>query len=90
MEVTYSDLIMGKRIGQGACSCVNMAKHSETGEMFAVKMFNVYDEVNDYKYSHVCSANFDNCNLIQRNLSRPSKFILSSIMTMASRVNLGS
>ena len=45
MEVTYSDLIMGRRIGQGACSSVNMARHSETGEMFAVKMFNVYDEV---------------------------------------------
>ena len=45
MEVTYSDLIMGKRIGQGACSSVNMARHAETGEMFAVKMFNVYDEV---------------------------------------------
>lgn len=37
---------MGRRIGQGACSSVNMARHSETGEMFAVKMFNVYDEVN--------------------------------------------
>lgn len=45
MEVTYPDLIMGRRIGQGACSSVNMARHSETGEMFAVKMFNVYDEV---------------------------------------------
>ena len=45
MEVTYSDLIMGNRIGQGACSSVNMARHAETGEMFAVKMFNVYDEV---------------------------------------------
>jgi hypothetical protein len=45
MEVTYGDLIMGRRIGQGACSSVNMARHSETGEMFAVKMFNVYDEV---------------------------------------------
>jgi hypothetical protein len=45
MEVTFSDLIMGKRIGQGACSSVNMARHSDTGEMFAVKMFNVYDEV---------------------------------------------
>jgi serine/threonine protein kinase len=44
MEVRYSDLIMGRRIGQGACSSVNIAKHSETGEMFAVKMFNVYDE----------------------------------------------
>lgn len=44
MEVKYSDLIMGRRIGQGACSSVNIAKHAETGEMFAVKMFNVYDE----------------------------------------------
>lgn len=56
MEVTYSDLIMGKRIGQGACSCVNMAKHSETGEMFAVKMFNVYDEVRTHQYCYPLSA----------------------------------
>jgi hypothetical protein len=49
MEVTFSDLIMGKRIGQGACSSVNMARHSDTGEMFAVKMFNVYDEVMTYE-----------------------------------------
>ena len=56
MEVTYSDLIMGKRIGQGACSCVNMAKHSETGEMFAVKMFNVYDEVRKHQYCCPLSA----------------------------------
>jgi hypothetical protein len=45
MEVRYSDLIMGKRIGQGACSSVNMGRHIQTGELFAVKMFNVYDEV---------------------------------------------
>jgi serine/threonine protein kinase len=45
MEVTYSELIIGKKIGQGACSTVNMARHVHTGEIFAVKMFNVYDEV---------------------------------------------
>ena len=56
MEVTYSDLIMGKRIGQGACSSVNMARHSETGEMFAVKMFNVYDEVHNNECCHPLSA----------------------------------
>ena len=45
MEVTHSDLLFGRRIGQGACSTVNIAKHTATGEKFAVKMFNVYDEV---------------------------------------------
>mmetsp|Transcript_7170 Transcript_7170/g.7265 ORF Transcript_7170/g.7265 Transcript_7170/m.7265 type:complete len:95 (-) Transcript_7170:12-296(-) len=44
MEVTYSELIMGRKIGQGACSTVNMARHVHTGAIFAVKMFNIYDE----------------------------------------------
>lgn len=61
MEVTYGDLIMGRRIGQGACSSVNMARHLETGEMFAVKMFNVYDEVDltetFYHASHISATN---------------------------------
>ena len=35
---------MGRRIGQGACSSVNLATHKRTGEVFAVKMFNVYDQ----------------------------------------------
>ena len=35
---------MGKRIGQGACSSVQLATHSETGEMYAVKVFNSFDE----------------------------------------------
>ena len=45
MEVTHSDLIIGRKIGQGACSTVYIAKHIQTGETFAVKMFNIYDEV---------------------------------------------
>lgn len=44
MDVSYDDLIIGKRIGQGACSSVNIAKHHSTGEKYAVKMFNVYDD----------------------------------------------
>lgn len=44
MAVTYSDLIIGKRIGQGACSAVHLAEHEKTGEMYAVKMFNVFDK----------------------------------------------
>ena len=43
MEVRQGDLVMGKRIGVGACSSVHMAQHKESGEMSAVKMFNVYD-----------------------------------------------
>jgi serine/threonine protein kinase len=44
MQVTYSDLIIGKRIGQGACSAVHLAEHEKTGVMYAVKMFNVFDK----------------------------------------------
>ena len=44
MKVTNEDLIMGKRIGQGACSSVHRAKHKTTGEFYAVKLFNVYDK----------------------------------------------
>lgn len=44
MEVSPMKLVMGKRIGQGACSTVVVAHHRDTGERFAVKMFNVYDE----------------------------------------------
>jgi len=44
MKVTYSDLVIGKRIGQGACSAVHLAEHEKTGEPYAVKMFNVFDK----------------------------------------------
>ena len=43
MEVTQADLVMGKRIGSGACSSVFVGTHRRTGECFAVKTFNVYD-----------------------------------------------
>ena len=44
LEVAFSDLILGNRIGQGACSSVNVARHKRTGEVYAIKMFNVYDK----------------------------------------------
>lgn len=44
MEVAYSDLVMGERIGQGACSSVNLARHRVTGEIYAIKLFNVSDQ----------------------------------------------
>jgi serine/threonine protein kinase len=44
LEVAFDDLILGNRIGQGACSSVNMARHKRTGELYAIKMFNVYDK----------------------------------------------
>lgn len=47
MAVSFSDLVMGKRIGQGACSSVNLAKHKNTGETYAVKMFNVQDRAQE-------------------------------------------
>lgn len=43
LSIGYSDLIIGHRIGQGACSNVNVATHKVTGQSYAVKMFNVYD-----------------------------------------------
>lgn len=43
LDVQYTDLIMGDRIGQGACSSVNLARHRVTNEIYAVKMFNIYD-----------------------------------------------
>ncbi len=44
MEVTYADLIIGRRIGQGACSAVHLAEHEKTGKIYAVKMFNTFDK----------------------------------------------
>ncbi|KAJ1407970.1 kinase-like domain-containing protein [Ochromonadaceae sp. CCMP2298] len=44
LEVSFHDLILGNRIGQGACSSVNLAKHKRTAETYAIKMFNVYDK----------------------------------------------
>ena len=37
-------MVFGSKIGQGACSTVKIATHRRTGERYAVKMFNVYDE----------------------------------------------
>lgn len=44
LEVAITDLVLGNRIGQGACSSVNLAKHKKTGEVYAVKMFNIHDK----------------------------------------------
>jgi serine/threonine protein kinase len=44
MEVSFADLVMGERIGQGACSAVNLARHKKTNEIYAIKMFNVADQ----------------------------------------------
>ena len=43
MEVTYSELTIGRRIGSGACSHVHLATHKQSGAPYAIKMFNVYD-----------------------------------------------
>lgn len=45
MMVKHADLKFGRRIGKGACSVVKIAHHKKTGESYAVKMFNIYDEV---------------------------------------------
>jgi serine/threonine protein kinase len=44
MQVRYADLIMGERIGHGACSNVNISIHKKTGEKYAIKMFNIMDK----------------------------------------------
>ena len=44
MEVTYAELIIGRRIGQGACSAVHLAEHETSGKVYAVKMFNTFDK----------------------------------------------
>ena len=44
MDVTYADLLIGRRIGQGACSAVHVAEHERSGQRFAVKMFNAFDK----------------------------------------------
>jgi serine/threonine protein kinase len=41
----HADLQFGRQIGKGACSTVKIAHHRKTGENYAVKMFNIYDEV---------------------------------------------
>jgi len=43
VEVEYSELEMGPRIGAGACSAVHIASHLHTGTKYAVKMFNAFD-----------------------------------------------
>ena len=45
MMVVHADLQFGRRLGKGACSVVKIAHHKKTGESYAVKMFNIYDEV---------------------------------------------
>lgn len=47
MTVSVADLVMGNPIGQGACSTVKLAKHTKTGEIFAVKLFNVHDRAQE-------------------------------------------
>ena len=42
-EVKYKDLTIGRRIGRGACSTVNIAENESTGIPYAIKMFNVMD-----------------------------------------------
>ena len=42
--LSVSDLTIGRRIGQGACSSVCIAQHNITKEQYAVKKFNVYDD----------------------------------------------
>eukprot|EP01038_Epipyxis_sp_PR26KG_P016953 gene16953-23279_t len=55
MEVCFSDLIMGKGIGRGACSTVNVAHHKKSNEFFAVKRFNVMDRKQATQlYNEIC------------------------------------
>lgn len=44
MDVYEEDIVKEKRIGQGACSSVYKARHKDTGDLYALKMFSVYDK----------------------------------------------
>ena len=44
MDVFEEDIVKEKRIGQGACSSVYKARHKVTGDLYALKMFSVYDK----------------------------------------------
>lgn len=44
LKVLYSDLVLGAKIGYGACSSVYVAAHKRTGSKYAIKMFSVYDQ----------------------------------------------
>jgi serine/threonine protein kinase len=44
MDVYEEDIVKEKRIGQGACSSVYKARHKRTGDLYALKMFSVYDK----------------------------------------------
>jgi len=48
MTVHEKDLVVEKRIGQGACSAVFRARHKRLGEKYALKMFNVFDRFVNY------------------------------------------
>ena len=43
LEVDYDDLVIGKKIGQGACSSVYVAVHKYSNKKYAVKIFNTSD-----------------------------------------------
>lgn len=43
-EVSFQDLDIKERIGQGACSSVYRCTHHKTNDNYAVKMFNVLDD----------------------------------------------
>ena len=65
MEVSYPDLIVGNRIGHGACSSVNSAKHRRTGELYAVKMFNILNKSQASQlYNEICLLSTVQCDAL--------------------------
>jgi hypothetical protein len=42
--VSIKDLVVVREMGAGACGTVRAARHRVTGEMFAIKCFNLYDK----------------------------------------------
>lgn len=45
LQVVPDQLVFGdgRVIGRGACSVVNLARHKDTGQLFAVKVFSLLD-----------------------------------------------
>ncbi|RYH12703.1 hypothetical protein EON65_37555 [archaeon] len=81
MEVSFNDLILGRRIGQGACSSVNLAQNRRTGETYAIKLFNIYDRGQASQlYNEILLLTSFSCDALI-SLKVPFHFIFTYIFT---------
>ena len=66
LKVLYSDLVLGAKIGYGACSSVYVATHKRSGAKYAIKMFSVYDQrqADQLKKEIVMLSKLDQCDAL--------------------------